>query len=346
MKINSFFENKENYVYIIAEVAQNHDGSLGQAHAFIDAISNTGADAVKFQTHIADAESTRYEPFRVKFSYEDKNRYEYWKRMEFSAEQWNGLYTHAEEMGLEFLSSPFSIEAFDLLNDIGVSAWKLGSGEVFNQELLKKMVFSKKPILLSTGLSSIGDIRSQINIVKKGKNKLGILQCTSRYPTLPEQVGLNVINELKAEFACCVGLSDHSGEIYPSLAAVALGARIIEVHVTLSKYMFGPDISSSLDIEQLKALVKGVRMISVMLNHPINKNEKTEYINKMKKIFSKGIYLTCNLSGGTILQKNMLSQKKPECGVNADCLEKVLGKKLKFDKKKDSPLRWEDITEE
>ena len=139
-------------VYIVAEVSQNHDGSLGMAHAFIDAIAKTGADAVKFQTHIASEESTVHEPFRVKFSYCDDTRYDYWKRMEFTKEQWKGLYDHASALGLDFLSSPFSVKALRMLEDIGISAWKFGSGEVFNTVLLHEAIKTGKPILLSTGL--------------------------------------------------------------------------------------------------------------------------------------------------------------------------------------------------
>ena len=129
---------KGNEPYIIAEVSQNHDGSLGQAHAFIDAVAITGADAIKFQTHIAEAESTIYEPFRVKFSYEDDTRYDYWKRMEFTESQWKELYEHARNKGLDFLSSPFSVEALEMLDRIGVEAWKFGAGEVFNNILFNK----------------------------------------------------------------------------------------------------------------------------------------------------------------------------------------------------------------
>ena len=149
MKIGKWFAEgiAQNSVYIIAEISQNHDGSLGQAHAFIDAVAGTGVDAIKFQTHIAEAESTPEEPFRVKFSYEDKTRYDYWKRMEFTPAQWERLQGHAQEAGLDFLSSVFSVEAFEMLESIGMPAWKLGSGEVYNKYLVEKMVKTGKPIL-------------------------------------------------------------------------------------------------------------------------------------------------------------------------------------------------------
>src|SRR5882724_7822406 len=143
---------------IVAEVAQGHDGSLGLAHAFIDAVANAGADAVKFQTHLAAAESTPGEPWRVKFSPQDKSRYDYWKRMEFTEEQWHGLKQHAHERSLQFLSSPFSLEAVDLLARVGVDAWKVASGEIANGSMLERMAATRLPVLLSTGMSPLTEI--------------------------------------------------------------------------------------------------------------------------------------------------------------------------------------------
>src|SRR5437763_1720168 len=143
---------------IIGEVGQAHNGSLGMAHAFIDAIANAGADAVKFQTHIASAESTAAEPWRIRFSPQDSTRYEYWKRMEFSEEQWLGLKKHADERGLLFLSSPFSVEAVQLLQRVGVPAWKVASGEISNVPLFEALARTELPVLMSTGMSDLSEI--------------------------------------------------------------------------------------------------------------------------------------------------------------------------------------------
>ena len=140
--------------FVIAEIAQAHDGSLGAAHAYIDAVAGTGADAIKFQTHIAEAESSPGEPFRVRFSYQDKTRFDYWKRMEFSREQWNLLAEHARDRGLIFLSSPFSETALSLLEEIGMPAWKVASGEIATKRMLEMMAMTGKPLLLSTGMAS------------------------------------------------------------------------------------------------------------------------------------------------------------------------------------------------
>ena len=211
---------------IVAEVAQSHEGSLGMAHAFIDAIADAGADAVKFQTHIASAESTPHEPWRIKFSQQDETRYDYWKRMEFSEAQWQGLRSHALKVGLQFLSTPFSVEAFEMLKRVGVAAWKVASGETANTPMLDLMIQTGLPIILSTGMSSLGEIDNAVKQVKEKGAPLAVLQCTTAYPCPPEKVGLNLIPEFRERYDCFVGLSDHSGLIYPGLAAATLGIEI------------------------------------------------------------------------------------------------------------------------
>lgn len=343
MNIGKWFTEgiARNQVYIIAEISQNHDGSLGQAHAFIDAVAGTGVDAIKFQTHIAEAESTPAEPFRVKFSYEDKTRYDYWKRMEFTYEQWKELYRHADGAGLDFLSSVFSMEAFEMLQSIGIPAWKLGSGEVFNKYLVEKMVKTGKPILLSTGMSTYGDIDRQLERIKT--NPYAIMQCTTAYPCPPEKIGLNVITDMQERYGCPVGLSDHSGTIFPSLAAVANGALMIEVHVTMSPYMFGPDVKASVTIEQLKEMTEGIRMITAMRNAPVDKAVLTEEQRELKHIFAKGIYLRQDVAKGETVEIEKLSFKKPLSGISGEEYESIIGKKTVRNMKRGEALQWTDI---
>lgn len=344
MLINNLFEKRSNQVYIIAEIAQNHDGSLGQAHAFIDACAQTGVDAIKFQTHIAHAESMIDEPFRVCFSYEDKTRYDYWKRMEFTEEQWISLKQHAEDKRLDFLSSVFSVEAFQLLDRIGVQAWKLGSGEVFNSYLLKMMADTGKPIIMSTGMSTFEDIQKQVNLIKsRGNKKYAILQCTTQYPNSFENVGLNVIDILRHKYQCHIGLSDHTGTIFPSLAAVVKGATIIEVHVTMSKYMFGPDVKASVTIEELQRLVQGIRAITTMLDCPVEKSNLEKESQELKNIFSKGIYANGDIANGDIINISNISFKKPLKGISAERYEDIIGKRTQNFIKNNDPIKIEDI---
>src|SRR6056297_1158094 len=241
---------------LIAEIAQAHDGSLGIAHSYIDALADAGVDAVKFQTHIAEAESSRHEPFRTNFSYEDETRFDYWNRMEFTPEQWGGLKKHCDDKNVEFLSSPFSNAAVDLLEKVGVKRYKIGSGEVNNFLLLRKIAETGKPIILSSGMSSFSELNRTMDFLSKYENDLSVLQCTTAYPTNPEQWGLNIITELKKRYDIPVGFSDHSGDIYACLAATSLGAEILEFHAVFDKQLFGPDAKASLTIDKIKRLVR------------------------------------------------------------------------------------------
>lgn len=331
--------------YIIAEIGQAHDGSLGILHSYIDALADTGIDAIKFQTHIAEAESSNFEPFRVKFSYEDATRYDYWKRMEFTQEQWKGIKDHCDEVGLEFISSPFSNFSVDLLESIGVKKYKIGSGEVNNFLMLEKIARTGKDIILSSGMSSFIELDETIEFLKSYENKISLLQCTTKYPTLPEDIGLNIINELKKRYNIPIGLSDHSSTIYPSIAAVTLGAEIIEVHAVFDKQMFGPDSKSSLTIKEIKDLVKGIRFIEASLANQIDKSNNSQF-ESLKKIFEKSLSVNKDMEAGQIINFEDLEAKKPfGYGLPAKEYKKVIGKKLNKDLRQWDFLKEEDLSE-
>lgn len=329
--------------YVIAEVAQAHDGSLGAAHAFIDAVAGSGADAIKFQTHIADAESTRDEPWRVKFSEQDDTRFDYWKRMEFRKDQWISLKEHAVSRGLDFLSSPFSIEAVTLLREVGVRAWKVASGEIGNAELFDNLLMDGRPLLISTGMSSWNEIDAAVSKARQAKVEFLIMQCASRYPTPPEFVGLNLINEIRQRYDCLVGLSDHTGEVYAGLSAAVLGAKALEVHVTLSKRSFGPDVAVSLDIDELGLLVKGVRSIEAMLSNPVNKEVAAQEMSPMRSIFTRSITVKSPMKRGQVIASGDITLKKPGTGISWKEKAFVLGKKLKNDVTPDKLLQKDDL---
>lgn len=314
--------------FIIGEVGQAHDGSLGSAHAYIDAIARTGADAVKFQTHIANAESSPEEKFRVNCFPQDKTRFDYWKRMEFSKSQWEELAHHSQERGLVFLSSPFSFEAFDLLNDIGVPAWKIGSGEITNIPFLNEIAKTGNPVLLSSGMSFWRELDRAVDVISKYNDNIGVFQCTTSYPCPPEKVGLNLIQQIKRRYNCLTGLSDHSGTIFPSLAAKTLGADIIEVHVVFSKEAFGPDVSSSLTIDELKVVVDGIRFLDKSLNFKIDKDKEAESMSQLRHAFGKSLYFSHNLKKGHLLASTDISLKKPGTGIPAELMENFIGRKL------------------
>ena len=328
----------ENRCLIIGEVAQAHDGSLGMAHAFVDATADSGADAVKFQTHIAEAESTRSELWRVKFSRQDVARYDYWKRMEFTEEQWVGLKQHADERGLIFLSSPFSVEAVELLSRVGVAAWKIASGELNNMLIFRRMLDTRLPFLISTGMSPLSEIDTAVEMVKEKDLSLTVLQCTSAYPCLPEKVGLNLIPFFRERYDCKVGLSDHSGTIYAGLAAATLRIDVLEVHVTFSREMFGPDVSASITTSELKQLVEGVRFIEKMIAQPVDKDQIAKEMVAMRKLFTKSIVAKIDLPAGTVLKREHLTVKKPGIGIPPYRLEEFIGRQLHCDVKKNEFL--------
>lgn len=328
---------------VIGEVAQAHDGSLGMAHAFIDAIATAGADAVKFQTHIAAAESTPAEPWRKHFSRQDKTRLDYWRRMEFSADQWSELRTHAHSLGLVFLSSPFSLEAFELLRSIGVTAWKVASGEITNMPLLDAIAETRQPAMLSTGMSAVEEIDAAVSHLRANGSPLAVMQCTSLYPCPPELVGLNVLPLLRERYGTAVGLSDHSATIYPALAASTLGAEVVEVHVTLSREMFGPDVAASVTTQELAQLAAGVRFNTVMRCRQVDKFAANPYTAGLRDIFMKSIVVRCDLPAGTVLEAGHLAAKKPAGGLPASDLPGLIGRRLKRGLRMDAPLALGDL---
>jgi N,N'-diacetyllegionaminate synthase len=328
---------------IIGEVALSHDGSLGLAHAFVDAIANAGADAVKFQTHIAAAESTPSEPFRVTFSRQDGTRYDYWKRMEFTEEQWRGLAEHARERGMIFLSSPFSVQAVELLDRVGMPLWKIASGETSNTMLLDRILDTRTPVLLSTGMSPIAEIDAAVARVRARKVDVGVFQCTTAYPCPAEKIGLNLIPFYRERYGCWVGLSDHSATIYPGLAGAALGMDMLEVHVALSREMFGPDVIASVTTTELRQLVDGVRVIERMRANPIDKNASALETAALRKLFTRSIVANADLPAGTVITRDHVAIKKPGTGLPPDRLEDIIGRRLARPVAVDQLLAVEDI---
>lgn len=332
---------------VFVEVGQNHEGSLGMAHAFVDAVADAGADGIKFQTHIADAESTLDEPFRVKFSEQDETRYDYWKRMEFSADQWAGLAQHAKEKGLVFLSSAFSVEAVGLLQTIGMPVWKIGSGEYKSQDLLQEMMKTGRPILMSTGMSSWDEIDQAAEHFNDKEYPFALFQCTSKYPTPFSDVGLNVFEEMMGRYDVPVGLSDHSGSVYPSMIALARGASLIEVHATFDKRSFGPDVIASITFKELEMLCSYKKALDEMNAHPVDKdNMANNDLAAMREIFTKSYATKTDLEVGTIVSAEMLLLKKPGTGISADQIDNIVGRRLKRSVFKNKLLRLDDFEDE
>jgi N,N'-diacetyllegionaminate synthase len=328
---------------VIGEVALSHDGSLGLAHAFIDAIAGAGADAVKFQAHIATAESTPAEPFRVKFSRQDATRYDYWKRMEFTSDQWRGLAEHCRERDVLFIASPFSLQAVDLLAGVGQPLWKIASGETSNTQLLDRVLDTGAPVLLSTGMSPLSEIDAAVARVHGRKVQAGVFQCTTAYPCPAEKVGLNLIPFYRERYGCWVGLSDHSATIFPGLAGAAIGLDMLELHVALSREMFGPDVIASVTTAEFKQLVDGVRFIERMRAHPVDKDDAARETAPLRRLFTRSIVAASALPAGTVLAAEHLVIKKPGTGLPPDRLSEVVGRRLARPVTADQLLAAEDI---
>ena len=328
---------------IIAEVAQAHDGSIDFAHSFIDLAAHVGADAVKFQTHIAREESTKDEPFRKKFSVRRETRYDYWKRMEFTDDQWRGLADHAAEKGLLFLSSAFSVKAVHFLDTLEMPAWKVGSGEIGSTELLQAMAATGKPVLLSSGMSNWDELSAAVRVVTAGGAPVAIFQCTTSYPSGLEEVGLNVLNEIRERFNVPVGLSDHSGSIWPAVASMALGASIIEAHLTFHELAFGPDVPASLTPAKFCQLVEARDAIHTMRLNPIDKQKQSLKKADMRQLFSKSLAPVRDLSCGEVLTGEMVTFKKPGTGISRSDAQSYFGRTLSRDVPHDRLFQPDDF---
>jgi N,N'-diacetyllegionaminate synthase len=324
-------------VYVIAEAGMNHDGSLERAIALADAAAEAGADAVKFQLHDAAAETTRDAPSPPYF--QDEPRWEYFERTAFTDEQWAALKRACEERGIEFLCSVFSVEALERLEGLGVARYKIGSGEVTNLELVRAAGATGKPVLLSSGMSSWEELDAAVEAA--GPNVV-VLQCTSAYPTPPEHVGLNVLDELRERYGKPVGFSDHTRGTAAALAAVTLGAEVVEKHLTLSRGDYGPDAAMGLEPDELRALVREIRDLEAMLASPVDKDDVAPF-EEMKRVFEKSVVAVEAIPAGTKLEAAMLAAKKPGTGIPAARLPQLVGRRARNDIAADAVLTEADV---
>jgi N-acetylneuraminate synthase len=311
-------------VLVIAEIGNNHDGSVHQAERLIDAAAEAGADAVKFQTHIADAEMHPSTPTPPHFS---EPRWEFTKRMELSLEDHLRLKEHAEGHGLVFFSSPFSVEAVELLEQVEVPLYKIASGEVTNPPVVEAVAATGKPVLLSTGMSGWEEVENAMAILRDAGSEVVILQCTSNYPCPPEKVNLRAMAALAERFGVSTGLSDHTPDINTSIAAVALGAVAIEKHFTLSKRLYGPDHHASLTPEELARLVAGVREVQAALGSA--DKERDPGLDPARATFEKSVVSRVAIPEGAAIERSMLTTKRPGNGIPAVRLQEVVGRRAR-----------------
>jgi N-acetylneuraminate synthase len=319
-------------VNVIAEVGMTHDGSLGHAIRMAETAAECGVDAVKFQLHDAQAETTRAAPSPPYFKHE--TRWEYFERTAFTNEEWSRLKQACEDAGVEFLCSVFSVEAVERLERIGVGRYKIGSGEVTNLDLVRRVAETRKPVLLTSGMSSWAELDAA---VAAAGDDVTVLQCTSQYPTPPERVGLNVFAELRERYARPVGFSDHTLGNVAALAAVTLGATVVEKHFTLSRDMYGPDARFATEPAEFEELVDGIRELETMLANPIDKDDLAP-VAEMKEVFEKSVVSTREIPAGAAISREMVAAKKPGTGIPARMLPEVLGRTARVDIAADTVL--------
>ena len=329
-------------ILLIAEIGSTHDGSLGNAKCLIDVASEAGVDAVKFQMHIAEAETLADAPAPSYFKAEP--RMEYFQRTSFSTEQWAELKAYSEEKSLVFLCSPFSVESVDRLERVGIAQYKIPSGEVTNLPMLAHIADTGKPILLSSGMSTWAELDAAVEAIRLKHDQLTVLQCTTEYPCQYEHLGLNVMLEMRKRYNLPVGLSDHTLTNYAPIVAATLGASVIEKHITLSRRMYGSDAQHSLEPADLTDLVKGVRATEAMLKSDIDK-DNIEQFRVMKDTFEKSVVSIVDIPVGTIIERDMLGIKKPGTGVPARQISEVLGKTVVTKIDADTLISWSQLKE-
>lgn len=337
----TIFEQKmkeENSVYVIAEMSANHNGSLETAKEIVRAIKETGADCVKVQTYTADTITMdcKNEYFTLQGgTWDGLNLYDLYKNAYMPWEWQAELKKEAEELGLDFFSTPFDPTSVDFLESIDIPFYKIASFEVVDIPLIKKVAATGKPIIMSVGMASLAEIDEAVRIIKESGNKLALLKCSSAYPAVPEKMNLKTIQHLQETFKVPVGLSDHSMGSVSAVTAVALGAKIIEKHFCLSRDFGGPDSSFSMEPAEFKQMVLDVNMAAKAVGevaYRVSEEERSNYAVR------KSIFVSKDIKAGEILTPENIRVVRPGYGMSPKFYEEVLGRKALRDLSFGEPL--------
>lgn len=331
--------------FVIAEVGVNHNGDVAKAKQLIDAAAAAEADAVKFQTFAADrvvAKGAEKASYQKSTTNARESQYRMLKKLELTQEDFADLHEYAKNQGIEFLSTPFDCDSVDSLDKLGISAFKIASGEVTNTPLLKKVAKKRKPIILSTGMSSLCEIETALDVIgKEGGSDVVLLHCVSEYPCVPEHLNLRAINALRNAFGKPTGFSDHSLGVNMSIAAVALGACVLEKHITLNKMLPGPDHKVSLEPDEFTQLVEAVRDVEKALGDGVKR--PTDIERETRPLVRKSIVAKVDIPAMSIITKDVLDTKRPATGIQPEFLGKVIGRKATVDIKKDEAVLWDKL---
>lgn len=320
-------------VLIIAEAGVNHNGEISLAKELIHAAIESGADIVKFQnfnTSNLVTKKAKKANYQLKNSPLENSQYEMLKKLELSSDSFQELESYATKLNIEFLSTAFDIESIKFLKKLNLKRYKVPSGEITNFPYLREIAHSQKPIIMSTGMATIKEIENAIKVLQRFgalKENLSILHCTSDYPAAFGDLNLKAIQTLKSKFSLEVGYSDHSLGIEVPIAAVSLGARIIEKHLTLNQKMIGPDHLASIEPQSFKEMVKNIRNIEIALG---NEN-KIPTMNELKnkQLVRKSIVASVNIREGEVFNEQNITSKRPGIGICPMQWETVLGKVAK-----------------
>ena len=322
----------EESTFIIAEIGVNHNGSIELAKNMIKSASRCGVDAVKFQTFRSEdlvTENAKTADYQQKNANES-SQLEMLKKLELTFEDFKELKDYASKCNVMFISSPFDINSVDLLENLNVSLYKLGSGELNNFELIDYVQKTNKPMILSTGMATLDEIKETYDFIENKENLI-ILHCITGYPTSFEEANLNFIKTLQSEFDVPIGFSDHSPGIELPIAAVALGACVVEKHFTLDKTLEGPDHKASLNPVEFKAMVDAIRNVEVAMGDGV------------RRIARKSIILNEDVSKGMRIEKKMLAIKRPGTGIAPKYINQVIGRKVNQDLNKNAVIKWEHL---
>lgn len=328
-------------VYIIAEAGVNHNGSIDIAKKLVKAAKQAGADCVKFQTYITEnlvTTTAKKADYQIHNTQNEDTQYSMLKKLELSFDEFRELKRYCGEMNIDFISTPFDLDSIDFLESLEMKFWKIPSGEITNFPYLKKIANTKLPVILSTGMSSIEEVSSAVDVLKKnGCPDISILHCTTEYPTPVEECNLNAVRTLKEVYGVRVGYSDHTDSILIPAAAVAVGAEIIEKHFTLDKSMEGPDHKASLEPKQLKEMVRNIRVIECALGDGVKRPSQSEIPNIA--IARKSIVAKERICKGEVFTEENLAVKRPGTGINPMNWEYVIGKIATKDFEKDELIK-------
>lgn len=337
----------EKSVKIISEIGNTHEGSLGIALSLIDMSADAGADIVKFQMHIPTFESSANETFRDNSFLQDNNRKDYWQRVSFEIDEWIKIKNYCDQKNIEFLCTPFSVEAAKLLwNNQLIKRWKIGSGEISNIRLLDYVFNTGLEVLISTGLTTQVELDKLVELIRKKYdiNSLVIMHCVSQYPTKLDNTAMNLISYFSDKYSVKVGHSDHSGNISTSIMALTLPIHYLEVHLKPHDLFFGPDISSSLNPNELSLLIKIRNDFASIRKSKMDRDELFKLSEKNAKLFRKGLYWSRSLNVNEIVIDSDLDLLKPEGEISATELDSVVGRKLVKNVFKGEIVRFTDFS--